>query len=96
MSRSLPFFKNSSGGFLTAWLQRLFCPVGVLSPQGLTAPSIKTVLTSWLCSCRDPQYVLSPLCKCYLLSAELAAGFAFVCQSTAQLQIGFSLWLTPG
>lgn len=30
------------------------------------------------------------------LSAELAAGFAFVCQSTAWLQMGFSLWLTPG
>lgn len=30
------------------------------------------------------------------LSAELAAGFAFVCQSAAWLQIGFSPWLTPG
>lgn len=30
------------------------------------------------------------------LSAEPAAGFAFVCQRTARLQIGFSPWLTPG
>lgn len=30
------------------------------------------------------------------LSAELAAGFAFVCQSSAWLQTGFSLRLEPG
>lgn len=30
------------------------------------------------------------------LSAELAAGFAFVCQGAAWPQIGFSQWLTPG